>query len=82
MDIVEVFDKRERRTWLIKFAKSYDGLANQINSAMYSDAARFFFAVENRQKIGFLRCVDKSMYFDLPPKTVFSASDAYVKAVS
>ncbi len=78
MDIVEVFDKRERRTWLIKFAKSYDGLANQINRAMYSDAARFFFAVENRQKIGFLRCVDKSMYFDLPPKTVFSASDAYV----
>lgn len=80
INIVEIFNIKEKRKWMEFFMKNYSGGKIELNEKMFGVNCRFFVAKKNDSSLGYIRITDKTKAYEKYCKQeVWCASDAFVK---
>ena len=82
IEIVEIFDVKEKRKWMDLFVKNYSGVKIRLNKDMFGAYCRFFVAKQHGNSLGYIRITNKTdAYKKYCDQAVWCASDAFVKKV-
>ncbi len=78
--LVELVKMTDKKKWLTRFMKTYNGQVKKIDDSIYGSFSKFFVAVCDDKQVGFIRLTNYSdVYAHLNLKEIWSISEAYVK---
>ncbi len=79
IELHQIYDLESKKKWQRLFLKEYEGQARPESEKYYGDNVKFFEAIQNGKKLGFVRCNNKTSFFmDQCKNEVWCLADAYV----